>query len=147
MVLRRDPGAFAFRAYAWFAEIPMPDSKRNTDSPSRVARRGLDPDVVKQAFPQEQSVSHTVERHPARHTELFHPGFALNITRHLQHYFFSNFLNATGEVHLPLCELRFGLSGRAAEKLIKSPVRHSQPLAVTKILLIHSKASVFADFD
>src|SRR5262245_32236875 len=146
MIPLRDPGSFAFRAQARFAEVTMPDRKSNPDGASRVTRRGLDPDVVKHPFTQEQAVRHTVERHPPGQAELFHPGLAPNITRHLQHYFFRNLLDAPGEVHFPLRKPRFRLSWRASEKLIESPVRHPQTLAVTKVRLVHSEASVFADF-
>lgn len=39
---------------------------------------------------------------------------------------FANLLNGTGEIHLPLGELGFGGSRRAAEQLVERPVGHGE---------------------
>src|SRR5262245_59704995 len=122
----------------------MRDGERDSDGAARVAGGGLDPDAVEQPLAKHQAVRHAIGRDAAREAELFHSRLPLSETGHFQNRLFGDLLNAAGQVHLPLGELRFWLARRAAEKLVEGPVSHPQPLAITEIVLIHPKAAVVA---
>ena len=63
-------------------------------------------------------------------------------SRHSQDDFFADHLNAAREIHLTLCERRFGNPGPTAEKLIECRARHREPAQVIEILLVENERSV-----
>src|SRR5215217_9452367 len=106
----------------------MPDRERDAERASGVARCRLDPDVFERHLLQHSSIRHAVQRNATSQTEMLHPGFTMNVTRHLQYHLFRDHLDAPREVHLALRDLRLGLPRWATEEFVKRAVRHPQSL-------------------
>ena len=71
----------------------------------------------------------------------------MNITRHLQHHFFGDHLNAAREVHLALRDWRLGFSRRATKEFVERAVSHAQALRVVEVVLVELDAAVVANLE
>src|SRR5438093_110486 len=77
---------------------------------------------------------------------MLHSSFTLSVMRHLQHYLFRYHLNTACQIHLALSNARFWLARWTTKKFVEGTVRHSQPLRVAEILVVHAKAAILPDF-
>ena len=64
-----------------------------------------------------------------------------------QHRVLGHRLNARGQVHVPLLDVRFRIARRAAEQIVEPPVRHRQALAVVEVLHVEPEAAVGLQVD
>src|SRR5688500_8938878 len=97
----------------------MPDKQCRAQGAAGIARRGLNPNVVKRTLAQDTSVGHTIERHASGQTEVLHSGLRMDIPRGSQHDLLGHLLDRGREIHITLRQPRIGLPWWAAEESIK----------------------------
>ena len=78
--------------------------QRRADCSARVARGGLDPDLVEAPVAQELPVRDAVERDTTRETEVALPGLVRERPRHAQQDVVGDGLHRRSEVHVALAE-------------------------------------------
>src|SRR5262245_26716555 len=87
---------------ARFVEQLMPDEASRAEGSARIAGRRLNPDVLEQALAKQAAIGDAVESDTARQHEVLHFGLAMNLSRHAEHDFFGDLLDAGRDVHVAL---------------------------------------------
>src|SRR5205085_11998685 len=126
------------------AEILIPSRKTSAQRAACIARRRLNPNILKRPFAQNAPVADAVQSDAARETQVSLARLLVHVPRHAQHRLFDDVLDGARQVHLALRELAFGLSGFAAEQSVKRAVRHRETLTVVKILHVEAETAVRA---
>ena len=125
----------------------VPDEQRSTERAAGVSSRGLDPDALEGAFPLEPAIGDAIQRDAAGKHQVLHAGLRVNIASHPKNRFFGDRLNARCEIHVPLIQIRVGLSWRSSEQLMKSLARHRQALTVVEVLHVEPQTAVGLQID
>src|ERR1044072_5283930 len=81
----------------------VPDCKRGTERSTGVTCRRLDPKLRERTFAQDATVRNAIERNTSGQTKIRLSSFLMRASRHSQHRFFSDDLNAGREIHVFLC--------------------------------------------
>src|ERR1051326_5914209 len=90
-----------FLHVARVAEVLVPDRERRAERAPRVARRGLNPDVLERAFAKYPTIADAVERNAARQTKILLARLAVRVAGHAQHRLFADLLNREiGRAHV-----------------------------------------------
>ena len=132
---------------AGLLQVAMPDQLSDAEGATGVAGSRLNPDALERAFAQQPAVGDAVEGDSPRETEVFRPGRAVRRAGHAEHDLFADDLYRAGEVHLPLCELRFRDARRTVEQLGERPVRHRETGEVVEELLVEGERAVLPQGD
>ena len=90
-------------AWSRLIEEVVPGEQSRSERSAGVARRRLNPNVVERAFPQNATVSDTIQSDAARQTKIARLRYGMSMTRHPQHHFLRHRLQGTGHIHVPLC--------------------------------------------
>ena len=100
---------------------------------------------MEKALAQQLAISHAVQCHPAGKAEIFLASFSRDGLTELEHDLLSDSLDRRGEIHLPLCEWRFGLPGRRTEQVVEALVGHGEAGAIVEVVEVQAEAAVFLD--
>ena len=134
------------------AELPLaarvvPGEQCCAERPTGIARRGLDPDVVEDAFAHQQSVRHAVERHAAREAQVALAGLAPQRARQLQHDLVRDELDRRREIHRALVHRLVRLARRPTEQRVETRAGHAQAGRVLEEAHVEPERAVGLDVD
>ncbi len=115
---------------------------RSADGSSRVARRGLNPELLEDAAPMQLAVGYAIQGNAAREAEIALARLVLHVAGHAQHDLLGDFLDRTRQVHLALRERRLRHSRGSAKQLLEAPPGHAQAGAVIEVLHVHAERAV-----
>ena len=76
------------------AHDPVPRQQRRPERPSGVARRRLNPKLLKGPVPQELSIRYAIEGNASGKAQAVLSCFAVDVAGHAHHHFFCHFLDA-----------------------------------------------------
>src|SRR5512138_1933851 len=113
----------------------MPDQLGDADRTSRVAGCGLNPQLLEWALAQQATIPDAVERYPSREAQAVGAGLTVHGTGHAEHDLLAHHLDRPGEVHVPLGQLRLGLSRRPTEQSLKGAVGHRETGEIVEVPL------------
>ena len=123
----------------------VPGQQGRSQGAPRVARGGLDPDLVEGALPEQSAVGDAVQRDAPGHDKSLRARQPLDVVGRLQHDLFAHRLDRGGQVHLFLPDRALRRPGRGAEKVMESLRRHGHALEVGKVRHIEPQGSVVSN--
>ncbi len=130
------------------AQDLVPGKQRGTQGTARIARGGLNPDVLERALAEQPAVGDAVQRHAAGHHQILGPSGALpGVTGRLEHHVLGDPLNTGRQIHVPLLQPRLRLTRRAAEELGEPAPGHPQALAGGEVGRVQRIAAVVLEID
>ena len=125
----------------------MPYRERGADGAARVARGGLDPEVVVDARFVELPVRDAVQRDAARQAEIFRARRLLRVAGHLQDDLLGHVLDRAREIHLALRELRLGRPRGTAEEPLEAHAGHREAIGEVEVVHVEPDRAVGTDMD
>src|SRR5262249_54339863 len=91
--------------YFWLARIVpklIPRKQSPAKTSSCVTGGRLQPDVLERALTLNQAICNAIQSHTARHAQVFHPSFFMDMPDDTHHHVFSYLLDASRDVHMKL---------------------------------------------
>ena len=120
----------------------MPDRQSRAQGASRIARRGLNPESLKNAFAQQSAIGHAIERQATRHAQVLFDRSFPRVPRQAQDDFFRYHLNRSRHVHVTLRDRFLRASRRSPKQLVKASVGHGRPAEEIEVIQIQPKRTV-----
>src|SRR6185503_6640575 len=108
--------------------------KGRTQRSAGIAGRGLEPEIIEDAFRVELAIGDAIECDAAREAQISRACFSAYAARDLEDDLFRHALYRGGDVHVELRQqFRLGLPSRRAEQGVELLVRHPEAGAIVEI--------------
>ena len=100
--------------------------QRRAQRSSRIPRRGLNPQFLKEALAQNPPVRHAVQRDAAGHAQARQAGEFTSVTRQLQHDLLRHHLDGPRHIRVTRFDRRLRRARRTAEECVELLIRHHE---------------------
>ena len=101
---------------AGFVQQLMPDEQGRSQGTASIARRRLDPEIVKVAFAEQTTIGHAVKCHAAGQDEVLQARLRPHVATDPEHGLLGHGLDAGSHIHVPLLQGRLGRTRRPPKR-------------------------------
>ena len=128
-------------------QMAVPGRQRRAQGTARVARGGLDPELLEMPVAQYLAVGDAIQRDAASQAQIGLASVGRQGAGQAQHGFLQHRLDRRGQIHVVLGQQLVGLARWATEQRVKPGAGHFQTGAIVKILLVQAKAAIGFEVD
>src|SRR3989338_5801472 len=121
--------------------------ERSPQRASRISGSRLHKEPSHTGFAQDVRISHAVQRHTSRHTQVWYSCFPYCRCSQKHHHVARDLLDRSSHIFVKLIQCRSRLTRWSSEQSLKFAVEHAKPVGVRKTLLMHVKTAVCVHVD